>query len=346
MERKVNVFPLTDESTVANIKPFWSPGGKELWYLSQVQGTEEYVPWKVGLDGCNPRPLNSNAKIMIAREQGDIEWSPGGEYLAYVTKVDNHLEIWKQSIFQTKGTSLTPLKGEQVTEYWAYSPRWSSQNELVFLTNRFGSVDLMLTDTVGRVRVLTRSDASNESYPAWSPSGERLAYFRSYAIEGGEDVNQVFTINRDGSVEMPLTPPLNADLLVPSWSPRGEKVAINVGILDSQLGNRDQGLWLVNADGTQLRRLTSTGGGTLVEWSPDGRKIAFTDASGLLYVLVFPCQGGRSGSLLQITKEAVPGEEIGVIWSHNSRQLLLDWVKPGSANRGIWVVNLPEVATP
>ena len=58
----------------------------------------------------------------------------------------------------------------------------------------------------------------------------------------------------------------------PSWSPDGRHLAYSKG---------DGGIWIVSADGTGRRRLTTPSRATLTidsspTWSPDGRRIAFS----------------------------------------------------------------------
>ncbi len=73
----------------------------------------------------------------------------------------------------------------------------------------------------------------------------------------------------------------------PAWSPNGRKIAI-------ESERDDGGIFVMNADGTGVRNLTSAGGSPA--WSPDGRKIAF-DIYGVppnfdSYIYVMNADGG------------------------------------------------------
>ncbi len=89
----------------------------------------------------------------------------------------------------------------------------------------------------------------------------------------------LFTMNPDGTSVRRLTKPdwgfADSD---PWWSPDGKKVVFERD--DLAADNAD--LWLINADGTGLRRLTDCnadpgcGGNFTPAWTPDGHTIVFT----------------------------------------------------------------------
>ncbi|MBO0719957.1 MAG: PD40 domain-containing protein, partial [Blastocatellia bacterium] len=53
----------------------------------------------------------------------------------------------------------------------------------------------------------------------------------------------------------------------PSWSPDGSKI----------LYEGFQGIWVVNADGSDAKRFIETVPNSHPTWSPDGQQIAFMD---------------------------------------------------------------------
>jgi Tol biopolymer transport system component len=104
--------------------------------------------------------------------------------------------------------------------------------------------------------VSTEDDLDDQ--PAWSRDGHAIAFARY--IDGRF---RLFSIAPDGSNRRQLTQRAAHN---PSWSPDSRKIVFDDG--------RD--IYLVNEDGSVLRRLTST---TAKEsdpaWSPDGHEIAF-----------------------------------------------------------------------
>lgn len=78
----------------------------------------------------------------------------------------------------------------------------------------------------------------------------------------------IFTMNADGSNQQQLT----SDHLValqPAWSPDGQKLAFACGA-------ETYDICVINADGSDYRRLTDTQDSSNPAWSPDGTRIAFT----------------------------------------------------------------------
>jgi dipeptidyl aminopeptidase/acylaminoacyl peptidase len=93
----------------------------------------------------------------------------------------------------------------------------------------------------------------------------------------------------------------------PQISPDGARVAFTRVWVDQEADEYRSALWLVNADGTGLRRLTSGERDAQPRWSPDGLALAFVRATesgkpGQLCVL--PMTGGEATVLTQLEKGA------------------------------------------
>ena len=93
--------------------------------------------------------------------------------------------------------------------------------------------------------------------PAWSADGSKLAYVH-------------FTHDSAAHIRvLNLANGTTADLgegFGPSWSPTGDEIVFV-----------DQGITIMDADGTDRRVIDSEGGGTNPAWSPDGDRIVFYD---------------------------------------------------------------------
>lgn len=111
----------------------------------------------------------------------------------------------------------------------------------------------------GQRRVLAQ-DAPFFANPAWSPSGDTLAY--AAFVEDGYDL---YLVGVEGGVPRRLT-----DGWAAFWSPDGTRLAVVRNL------NLPAPIDLVDVQGRTLTRLTETAGADRVSWSRSGR-LAFLD---------------------------------------------------------------------
>ena len=102
--------------------------------------------------------------------------------------------------------------------------------------------------------------------PAFSPDGRSIAFVGSTEDSPLARGSLFVTSSRGGAVR-PLAEGLSFSFS-PTWAPDGKRLVFAVG--------GDNGLYVVNVDGTGLRRI---GDGCCPDWGPGGRKIAFERTS-------------------------------------------------------------------
>ena len=91
----------------------------------------------------------------------------------------------------------------------------------------------------------------------WQPLTGRIVL---QASSGGN----IVTVNADGTQQATV-----GNGLDPAWSPDGKKIAV-------ARWSEPQGIYVMNADGSDARMIYQINGAKSPTWSPDGAKIAFT----------------------------------------------------------------------
>ena len=119
----------------------------------------------------------------------------------------------------------------------------------------------------------------------WNHSGTRITFSREVTI-GGKKYNHVWEANGDGSDPVDLMPDETSQNMTADWSADGQKIvfcsdkgeAFDVG---GPGGGPGVNLWVMNADGSQRHKITTTTpGGTNYRpyWSHNGRRLLWTQA--------------------------------------------------------------------
>jgi Tol biopolymer transport system component len=101
---------------------------------------------------------------------------------------------------------------------------------------------LFWTDTLGRDTSWMTPPTSNATEPAWSPTGEWIAYVKSLPGQPGD----IWLVHQDGSGDHRLV----SDAFDPTWSPDGSRVAF------SRRDAAEVAIWSVDLQGQNLLRMS------------------------------------------------------------------------------------------
>ncbi len=136
---------------------------------------------------------------------------------------------------------------------------WLNRGRLTFASRRAdANVDIYSVGVDGRgLKRLTR-DILDDTAPARSPDGRRIAFVRGLTVSTG----QLFVMNADGSQVKRLvsTPAVDA---APAWSPDGKRIVFQ----SDRDGNPE--VYVMNANGSNPHRLTrNPAQDGLPDWQP------------------------------------------------------------------------------
>jgi Tol biopolymer transport system component len=168
-----------------------------------------------------------------------------------------------------------------------------------------------------------------------SPDGTRLVLEGFPNDANHPRVDGIYTVrSSDGGGLVRLTrSPVQGEDAYPRFSPDGRQVVFQRTTASSS-PNGAGALFVVNSDGTGLRRITPWGFAFDDEnWSPDGRWIAFQRPYGVLY-LVHP--DGTGLHRIPLTLPAGSGA-VNPVWSADGSWLAFSLPRNGEAN--IWIVH-------
>jgi len=150
------------------------------------------------------------------------------------------------------------------------------QWRIVFESERDGEMDIHVVNPDGSdLQRLTTGVRGWE--PTWSPDRSEIL-FASDLHGGGQADEEVYVMDADGSNVRRLTntPGDSTSSWAADWSPDGQKIVFMSNRGGSPPGSDGNDLYVMNADGSNLRRLTRAHGWNATPaWSPDGEHIAF-----------------------------------------------------------------------
>lgn len=252
-----------------DFEPAWSPDGK---YIAFTHGDSVWAKTGIYLI-C---PDSNKAYLWHAGiSVGAATWSPDGKWIAF----NDGTQIWKKKF---SGDSLMQL----IFVGRNFFPSWSPNGQLVAYRRSYAYPE---TDIIQGVWVLKYNSgeqsqlySGNCGAPFWKGS-ECVFFFRGAILSSGKFIGDSllsysFFTNKTQRLKF-----IGGECKYPKFSSIINKMAFSCKPVDS---GRFQ-IWVMNEDGSSLKKLTNTQGYSC-DWSPDGKKIVYTDSrasNGRLWIM-------------------------------------------------------------
>jgi serine/threonine protein kinase/WD40 repeat protein len=306
----------------------WTPDSSRLIVHDRPGPGEPGGLFLLSVDAGEKRRLTS----VPAGGRWDVDpaLSPDGRTLAFV----RHIDLGVGDVYRLSLTENLQPQGEPKRLTFENrevdTPVWTRDgNEILFSSGPW------LGERRVR-RILVSEAASRTAYPprsvsfgedattlAISPSGWRLAYARLSWISNIYRIELSGTAGRMGTPQR-LAASTRLDYL-PDFSPDGKRIVF----VSTRSGSEE--IWVCDADGSNPRQMTSTGGPLTANprWSPDGRTILFDsrrEGTSDLYLM-----SANGGSPRRLTDH--PAYEGQARWSPDGQ-----WIYFMSNRSGRWEV--------
>jgi len=291
--------------------PVWAPDGKEILFV------KEDGLYKIFSNGSRETKL-VNSKGFVSYNKAynftsNYAWAPDGKKISYIEERFNEAGertsgVWIMNPNGTKKTLLLPTVYGSLENYiYTWFP---SKSKILYILSY---------DDMGGKYTTINSDGSSKQEIDWidnvvnislSPDGSKLAceYWQKSPNLVIVDLKQKSKTSLSNGHLFHQTQAWQAQ----TWTPDGTK------ILYTSEKNKTSDIYIINANGTQKRQLTSdkTDENCPV-FSPDGKRILYvSDKTGNKEIWVMNADGKNK---TQITND--PASDILPVWSPDSKKI-------------------------
>jgi serine/threonine protein kinase len=257
-----------------HLYPRWSPDGQ--WIAFQRGDGVRYDIFVIQRTGGEPRQITHDRNMIRG-----LAWLPDGKGIVYGSSRENTLPylpalaLWQVPLQGGAPRQITPA------DVWYEQPDVHSGTALVSATRVRMRFDIWsfpfdgdAAENVRRAARLTRQTGQVLT-PSASPDGDHIAFLSD---SGGHGNLWVMSTRSGGVRQITFEDDPAVTVGVPVWSPDGSSIAF---VSSKGRTGLDFGVWLVDADGRNLRNVAKRGLGAA--WSPDSQWLYYAEtAAGVL----------------------------------------------------------------
>ena len=178
--------------------------------------------------------------------------------------------------------------------------------KIAFVSDRDGNPEIYVMNADGSNQTRLTADPSYDYSPTWSPDSTKIAFISNRggssntSSSGVSKISyKIYIMNVDGSEQKVISPD-SIDDESPKWSPDGAKMLF----VSKRTGNPE--IYVMNIDGSNTLRLTTSNYSIMPNWSPDAKKIVYRgNENGNPEIYVMTLDGSEK---IKITNNLVAGE--------------------------------------
>lgn len=212
-------------------------------------------------------------------------WSRNGQRIALTKLWTSGADLWAMDADGRNVQELTDFTHRpDAQQNYALQPIWSSDDSRVYFLSQEGTLDTQLWQVTLVDKRRQRFLAHGEQFggidrPRFSPDGRTLAVtsFQPGRGPAGQDgKSQIWTYSLPSGPWRQLTE-APGGAYDAEWSPDG-RLAYAVRAPDAGRSTGRHDVWVMRADGSGQRAITTSGLNRAPTWSPDGIWLAFLSA--------------------------------------------------------------------
>ena len=251
------------------VQPSWSPHGNRIAYWGMDGESAQRDIWTIDPNAADPSKTVTRVTNDIAVDWNPV-WSHDGKYLYFGSDRGGAMNLWRVRVDEESGEARGDVEPATVPSRFSahYTMGKQGTRMLYSSIDQKESLRIVGFDPIAGATIGTPRPVLGGTFLVFSSAISPDGRFAAVTNRGGQE--DVFVVEIATGEVRQLTNDAARDRGV-FWSPDGTKIYFY-----TQRDNHPYEIWSINADGSNLARVTHVEGRGL--WyptvSPDGRKLA------------------------------------------------------------------------